>query len=571
MNIDPLPQNACPVTLQTVLDRLSTNPGLTVSRKRDLRSAVTCFAKLKDQPAEAIAMDLAEIRQSLDRMVPARAKISDKRWANIRSDLAAAIDASGLRPMLKTADIKPNEAWRRLLANADPRIARGLSRLARWASLRKIAPQAVDPSTIAQYVAELADATLVRRLRYVRSFVSKRWNELAASNPALGLHQVSFDGNGRVLKRIPWESLPSSFRADAERYLLWASVPDPLEEDARARALRPRTLRLQRQHLHSAASVAVAAGIANEQLTSLATLINPETFRTVLKQLWLQDGRKLSAYTHSVAITLIAIATDWVKARPETIATLKALRKKLGALPSGLTEKNETMLRAFDDARLLAALVQLPDRLWRQARRALPKSKGAFVTMQTALAIDVLLHVPMRMQNLSSISFDTHLHWAQGPRKPALITFGSQETKNAAALKFELPAGLADRLQVYRNQIAPAVIGSKPDKLFVTYQGKPKRQANIALAIQKAILRYLGVKMTPHQFRHLCAKIILDRNPGAYELVRQMLGHSSAKTAANFYAGIDTLRAGRAHADLINELRETNWGRRRRRDRRPKE
>jgi hypothetical protein len=54
MKIDPLPQDVSVVTLQTVLDRLSTNLRLTPSRKRDLRSAVTCFSKLKDQPPAAI-------------------------------------------------------------------------------------------------------------------------------------------------------------------------------------------------------------------------------------------------------------------------------------------------------------------------------------------------------------------------------------------------------------------------------------------------------------------------------------------------------------------------------------
>ena len=282
-----------------------------------------------------------------------------------------------------------------------------------------------------------------------------------------------------------------------------------------------------------------------------------------MRQLWRQDGRKLSAYTHGIAITLIATASEWVKASSEAIATLKALRKQLGTLPSGLTEKNESVLRTFDDPHLVTALVNLPDRLWRQARRS--NSTYAFVALQTALAIDILVHVPLRMGNLCAIKFDVHLHWPQGPRKPALLTFGAQETKNSASLKFELPAVLADRLQVYRNEIAPAVIGRKPDRLFVTRIGQPKRQANIAVAIHKAILRHLGVKVTPHQFRHLCAKLILDRNPGAYELVRQMLGHSSVKTTAEFYAGIDTLRAGRAHAELVNALRESNLGRRRRR------
>ena len=79
------------------------------------------------------------------------------------------------------------------------------------------------------------------------------------------------------------------------------------------------------------------------------------------------------------------------------------------------------------------------------------------------------------------------------------------------------------------------------------------------------MLRDLGVKLTPHQFRHLAAKIILDEHPGAYELVRQLLGHKNPKTTTNFYAGIDTRRAGRAHADLVMKLREQSRARRRRR------
>ena len=103
MKPNPVLPNAAPATLQTILDRLAGHAGLSETRKRDLRSAVTSFAKLMGQPPAAIPLDLADIRRTLDSMVPARAQISRKRWANLRSDLAAAIEASGLRPMLKTA------------------------------------------------------------------------------------------------------------------------------------------------------------------------------------------------------------------------------------------------------------------------------------------------------------------------------------------------------------------------------------------------------------------------------------------------------------------------------------
>jgi integrase len=562
MKPTPPPQTPIPVTLQTVLDRLALEAGdVPESRKRDLRSAILSYAKLKKQPPAAIPLDLAEIRQTLNRMVPARAQISRKRFANLRSDLARAIDASGLLTMLRTADLEVDEVWTRLLAPADQRIRHGLSRFVRWASLRRIAPESVSDGTIDLFITELDATTLIRNIRDLGRIVAKAWNALVELHEAAGLETVAVPSNKPPPTRIPWHQLPASFQEDVDRYLTWASVPDPLAAGARARALAPLSLRLQQTHIHSAASAAAAAGIPLDQIISLASLIEPETFRALLRHRWQQDGRTLSAFTHAVGVTLTAVAFDWVKAPVETIATLKALRSKLGTLPIGLTEKNQALLRKFDDLRLLAALLDLPDKLWRAARRNLATSRWPFIELQTALAIDILLHIPMRMQNLTSLEFEVHLHWPQGRRKPALLTLRAAEIKNDVPLEFEIPMVLAERLHVYRNEIAPAVTGERPARVFVTFGGTPRTQAAISVAIEKTLLKHLGIEMTCHQFRHLAAKIHLDANPGAFELVRQLLGHKNLKTTTRFYAGVNTLRAGRAHAELLQKIRESKFGR----------
>jgi integrase len=303
--------------------------------------------------------------------------------------------------------------------------------------------------------------------------------------------------------------------------------------------------------------------MAVDRLRSLADLVKPETFRAILRHRWREDGKRLSAYTHGLAVTLTAIANEWVGMSPNMIAELKTIRAKLGTLPSGLTEKNQALLRKFEDPRLAAALVQLPDRLWHAARRRLATSRFPFIDLQSALAIDLLVHVPaLRMQNLSALRFDKHLHWPQGRRKPALLTFGHDETKNNVRFEFEIPTVLSERLQIYRNEIAPTVTGQRHEAMFVTFKGKPRTQGAIKVAVERTVLRKLGVKLTPHQFRHLAAKFALDDNPGAFELVRQLLAHKNLKTTTNFYAGIDTRRAGRAHANLIMKLREIQLGRR---------
>jgi integrase len=557
MKHNSFPPPAAPVTLQEVIDRLGANADLSDTRKRDLRSAIVTYGKILDQAPQAIAMDLAAIRKTLDGVVQLQAKVSRKRWANLRSDIAAAIAASGLQPMLKTSNIEPDQNWDQVLAAAkDRRISNGLSRLARWATLRQITPTEVNEAALARFFSELETGSLVRNLRFQRRNVAKLWNKLATLTPSQNLRRVAIPENSVTWRRVPWLDLPASLRKDAEGYLRWCSVPDPLEENARARALAPETLRLRRHNIHLAASAACYGGIDKRRLTSLTKLVEPEIFRAILRQQWDKNGGKLSAHLVGLANDLITLASEWVKAPVEQIAELKKLRSKLGSVRHGLTEKNRSLLRKFDDPRLVGRLIELPDQLWRTARRNLPNSKRWFIDLQTALAIDILLHVPLRIENLSALKYDVHLHWPQGRGKPALMVIRYDETKNEEPLEFELPPGLSQRLYAFRNEIAAAVMGHRPDVLFVSQKGKQRSLGTLRVAIQRTVLRRIGVKITPHQFRHLAAKIHLDSNPGAYEVVRQFLGHRELKTTTRFYAGPDTRRAGRAHADLINRLRE---------------
>jgi integrase len=377
---------------------------------------------------------------------------------------------------------------------------------------------------------------------------------------SLAVRRLSKAAQRRDRKKAPPGAHTNSPVPDRRR--LYADMAILLQQElanieaGSARPLAPATLQLRRHHIHLAASAAHDGGADISQLTSLSRLVELETFKAILRQQWNKNGGKLSGHLADLANVLIIIASEWVRASADQLIALKKARSKLGTLRRGLTEKNKSLLRKFDDPRLLGRLIELPDQLWRVARRNLPNSKRWFVDLQTALAIDILLNVPLRIENLSALKFDEHLHWPQGRGKAALMVIRYDETKNDEPLEFELPLGLSDRLYAFRNEIALAVIGRRPDVLFVSRNGKPRSLATLRVAIQRTVLRRIGVKITPHQFRHLAAKIHLDSNPGAYEVVRQFLGHRELKTTTRFYAGPDTRRAGRAHAELIRKLRE---------------
>ncbi len=101
--------------------------------------------------------------------------------------------------------------------------------------------------------------------------------------------------------------------------------------------------------------------------------------------------------------------------------------------------------------------------------------------------------------------------------------------------------------------IVPAVTGLRPKHLFCNVDGSIKGLANTRYLIQRYLKQYVGIHMNPHAFRHLAAKFILDNNPGAHVVVQHLLGHKKLATTATFYAGVDTVRAGRHHQALLEE------------------
>jgi integrase len=64
------------------------------------------------------------------------------------------------------------------------------------------------------------------------------------------------------------------------------------------------------------------------------------------------------------------------------------------------------------------------------------------------------------------------------------------------------------------------------------------------------------MRMNPHLFRHATAKLYLDGNPGAYEVVRRVLSHRSVNTTTYFYTGLETAQAVRHFDKTILKRRK---------------
>jgi integrase len=214
--------------------------------------------------------------------------------------------------------------------------------------------------------------------------------------------------------------------------------------------------------------------------------------------------------------------------------------------------KNKRFLRQFDDPNALLRLVQLPEQLWAQVKRDNKPSFRTLAKAQAALAIAILTYMPLRLQNLSDLVFDTHLFIRAQSGAISTLELSNGEVKNKTELAFDIPAHVSKMLLEYRDRIAPRIISRRPTRLFVKADGTPKGARSVARLITFYTKARAGIVLSTHQFRHLSARVLLDAQPGGFESVRQILGHKNAQTTVNAYAGIDRRRAARHHQHLID-------------------
>src|SRR5262249_56402939 len=98
------------------------------------------------------------------------------------------------------------------------------------------------------------------------------------------------------------------------------------------------------------------------------------------------------------------------------------------------------------------------------------------------------------------------------------------------------------------------VIAPPPPWVFPGENGGRRPSGGFGSQLHVFIAKEAGVEMTPHQFRHLVAKLYLDRHPDAFETVRRLLGHKSVETTMRFYRELDAILAGKRYAAVLDAL-----------------
>ena len=253
-----------------------------------------------------------------------------------------------------------------------------------------------------------------------------------------------------------------------------------------------------------------------------------------------------------MANALRGAAKYWVKVDDVDLAKISRIVAKLSPKSNGLTEKNRRRLMPFNDPEVVQRFLGLPQRLADAVRGSTRKTVVDAVTAQLAVAIAILQAVPIRIQNLASLDLEEHLV-ERGNRVYVLIP--GEEVKNGRPYQLELPGEVADLIAWYCMDYRDLLVEAPTTALFPGEQGGPKKPSTLGVQITKRVQTYLGLPVNPHLFRHIAAKLYLDRRPGEYALVSRLLNHKSVATTMRAYTGTESVSAARHYQNLVQDLR----------------
>jgi integrase len=439
-----------------------------------------------------------------------------------------------------------------------------LSRFLRFCSAQGIAPGAVTDTVSAQFLAAIEAESLLVKPKTRHQSMCRVWNRMMETHAGSGWPQVrlSVPRYEQRLYRIGADKVSAAVATDVEAYLthlrgtdIFSGLPKPF---------RPKSVKAVDGHLWRYLSALHHAGVDLSGVPSFDALLTPELVKRGMRWFLGRNGDKPSKHIGEIAWALRCYAVKYRDPSTETATFFAEVLPKLRQQQTGLSEKNITAMAQFDDPLAVERFLLLPQRLWDVALAKTKTVEGrtlrqeAHLLVQSAVAIEILQFAPVRIENLNHLRLDQHLVW-QGAKLRLVIP--AAEVKNSQALDFLLPEATSARVQRYIKDWRCLFLPKSNPYLFPGRDGKAKDQAALRKQIEKTLWEHAALRLTPHQFRHAAAKILLDARPGFYEVARKLLGHKSMMTTYSHYAGAETQAAVELYGDIISDHRRTGVAR----------
>ena len=514
-------------------------------------------ARALDRPPSLIPARWMAVRPRLEEMHPSQLSVTPKTFANHRANLRAALNVFCAEKNVPRRGTPLSGPWSSLWASIDGVPTRKqLSRFLRYLSAKGILPEAVDDETVEAFLDDWEKTGLKAPNAQSRRRLVRAWNNCSETIPGWPAQRLDQPAVRCVARGPDWEAFPAGLRNEVDAFLA-SKAPRKLSlQEPAARVWAPTTLRVMRAKLQAFARMAVRRGVPIETLDSLSALLDPRLVESVLNGYWEQDGETPRTYTIDLARDLLAVAKATGAVDSTGLERLAGFARRLREYKrGGLTDKNMAIVRHVQGSDVWSSVVRLPLKLMEEALgvRDTSPTKAA-IRAQLAVAIGILTYAPIRLQNLISIRLDENLFRSHGPETAYWLRFPDHDVKNRVVLEFLLQEPLAALIAEYvRDQLPVLARRSNAPWLFPGEYGRHKRSALLSVQITAAVKKHCGLRLTPHQFRHAAGTLILNKQPGNYELARRVLGHRSTRTTVQAYLGLETTQATAIFGDIVRE------------------
>ena len=528
------------------------------SRRRDLRSGLSRVAKALGRSPENVPADPQWLQPRLERIVPAALGLTAKSWSNALSDARAALAHFGVTQHRRhRSDLSPDwqHMWSIVLAARDKSLEPALRCFVHFLSQHDITPDEVSDTHAEAYREALVLNEISRSPDVAWRAAVNNWNLAVRRLPEWPQHILVLPSRQKRVQ-LPPDSLPKGFHGDLEQYLHRLGHPDPLVSDGRLKPLRATTLKQYRLELLRFASVLVHSGVPIERIDGLGALVELDQMTAGLRWMLDQNAGKTTQSISRTMELLKDIARNHVRVPEDRQTEIERLAKRLKIKwQTGMTPKNRDRLRPLQDPATLRRLLLLPERLFEKGR-GLGNIYKAALLQECAVAIAILLYCPLRRRNLASVHLDRNLQRPGDGR--VFLVFEPDQVKNERRIEFELPGVVVSLIDRHLATRSPRLCPPGTPWLFPKRDGSCPMDLNLlAENVCRTIRRETGIEFNMHLFRHLAAMLWLDAQPGAYEVVRRLLGHSEVSRTISAYAGFEAGTATRLFAGVIEKARKT--------------
>jgi hypothetical protein len=265
--------------LSEVIDKVGSDSDLTPVQRRDIVSGLRRMSEALGLPPQEVPSDATWLRPRITRVAPAALGLSDKTWSNIQSNARAGLVRFGVveKRINRKADLSPawGTLWELVLSAGDQTLSSGLSRFVYFLNRIGVDPEDVSDAHGDAYLKAAAMNEIRRSPEKSWTVTARTWNLAVRRIPEWPRQLLTVPSRDRTI-RIDITEFPAQFIEDLDRYLHDLGHPDPLDETARLKPLRPASIAQYRTMILRFASELVHAGIDIEEINSLEAVVRQQ-------------------------------------------------------------------------------------------------------------------------------------------------------------------------------------------------------------------------------------------------------------------------------------------------------